>query len=124
MIVTKPVILQKLQAEMLTAGLSIRGLVLAVDTQGRSNVFSSDPQGKWIELPPEAQAVIDAHDGTPPPAPDYGADAPDDYPDQLAGVVSQLRAYRALGLPSQAQTVAVVKLLIAAVLFLLRRQLR
>lgn len=124
MIVTKPVILQKLQAEMLTAGLSIRGLVLAVDTQGRSNVFSSDPQGKWIELPPEAQAVIDAHDGTPPPTPDYGTDAPDDYPDQLAGVVNQLRAYRALGLPSQAQTVGVVKLLIVAVLFLLRRAIR
>lgn len=124
MIVTKPILLHKLQAELLAAGVPIRGLVLAVDVQGRSNVFNSDPLGKWIELPASAQAVIDAHDGTPPPAPDYGTDAPDDYPDQLAGVVNQLRAYRALGLPSQAQTVNVLKLVIVAVLFLLRRVIR
>lgn len=124
MIVTKPILLHKLQAEMRAAGLPIRGLVQVTDSTSKVYVFDSDVFGKWIELPSGAQAVIDAHDGTPPPAPDYGTDAPDDYPDQLASVVSQLRAYRAIGLPSQPQTVGVVKLLIVAVLFLLRRAIR
>lgn len=82
-----------------------------------------DRDGGLLDLPPEAQAVVDAH--VPPPefvAPDYG-----DEPlaavegDRLAQAVQQLRTYLGTTSPTQAQTVAAVKLTIRVVLVLARR---
>lgn len=122
MIVTKPIILQKLQAEMITGGLSIRGLVLVIDAEGHTNVLDSNAFGQWVDLPPEASAIIDAHDGTPPDSPDYGSDVPVDYALVIANVVSQLRAYYAAASPTPEQSVIAIKLLIPAVLYQLQRQ--
>lgn len=69
-------------------------------------------------------AVVAAHDPTPdvpPPLPQYGGD---DVPlDQIAAGVTQLRAYLALPSPSAAQSAAALKLVIRALLFVLRRLL-
>lgn len=124
MIVSKPVILHKLQAEMQSAGLPIQGLVGAHNSQGQQIILDTTTTGEWVELPPGSQAVIDAHDGTPPLTPDFGTDLPEDYADQLAPVVNQLRAYLALAAPTQAQSTAALKLMVRGTLFLLRRQLR
>lgn len=80
-----------------------------------------------LTVPDEAdeaaiQAVVDAHDPTPdvPPArPDYGTDAAD-VDRQAATAVQNLRDYIALPSPTQAQTVAVVKLLCRIAVYFIR----
>jgi hypothetical protein len=59
----------------------------------------------------------------PPAPPDYGpgTDVLDPSGTNLADGVAALRAYLALPSPTQAQTVSALKLLIRAVLFLIRR---
>jgi hypothetical protein len=117
MLVTKPLDLSQLTQELQAAGVSIRGL-----GQTGDQLHTYDVQGNPVDLPASAQATVSAH--TPRAGADFGGDVPDDYSDRLASVVSQLRAYLATAAPSPAQTVTVVKLLIGAMLYLLRRQAR
>ena len=70
------------------------------------------------------EAVIAAHDPTPtptPPAPNFGEDIPSDFDSKLAETVANLRAYLALPTPTNAQTLAVVKLICRIVLWQIRR---
>lgn len=101
------------------------GMLEAVFTIGRA------PDGAVMLVVPDTadeaaiDAVIAAHDPTPPPpipVPDYGAD-PADLDQQAAQVVSALRAYIGAASPTQAQTVSAVKLLCRVALYLVKRQL-
>ena len=74
----------------------------------------------------QVAAVIAAHDPTPdatPTPPDFGDDAPNDYPARAADAVTSLRAYLVAASPTGAQTVGALKILIRLVLFLARRAL-
>ena len=69
-------------------------------------------------------AVIAAHDPTPTPIPtppDFGQDIPSDFAEKLAETVANLRAYLALPTPTNAQTIAVIKLLCRIALWQIRR---
>lgn len=57
----------------------------------------------------------------PPPAPDFGADLPADFDQQVADAVTQLRQYLALSTPTPAQDRAALRLLIRGLFFILRR---
>lgn len=108
--------LVQLAAEMTAAGLVIRALGTIVD-----NLHTYNAQGTPIEPPPGAQAVVDAHVPPPiPPVPDFGADLPQDYQQQLANAVQNLRQYLGLASPTLAQSVTAIKLLIRVAFFLLR----
>lgn len=105
----------RLRAELAAAG-------IAVDRLGYDDgrVFTYDEHGLAVELPPEADPVIAAHDPTPDPGPDYGADAAD-IDQQAADAVALLRAFIALTPPTQAQVVANAKLQNRVLLAVLRR---
>lgn len=118
MLVRKRIDLAKLEAELVAAGVSVPAL-------GRSgdDLHTYDAQGVPVDLPPAAQAVVDAH---VPPAvfvvPDYDDnDDADRVGGQLAQAVGNLRQYLTLASPTQAQTTAAVKLTIRLVLLLARR---
>jgi len=57
----------------------------------------------------------------PPPPPDYGDDIPSDFDSKLSETVANIRAYLSLPAPTNAQTIAVIKLLCRVVLWQLRR---
>lgn len=111
----KPVDLNKLEDELIAAGILVHGLALIGD-----DLQAVQGDGTIVDLPPGAQAIINAHVSPPViPMPDFGSDG---TPlDQVAAAVQNLRAYIALGAPTQAQTVAVVKLLCRCALFLLKQ---
>lgn len=123
MIVTKPIILDKLRAELQTAGITVAGLVLS-ERDNQKDLRAVNAQGRWEEPPSGAAAVIDAHDGTPPEPPDYGTDA-EDLSDAAAlrTAVQNLRTYIGLASPTAAQSATALKLVIRVVLAMLRRML-
>ena len=115
----KRVDLNQLHAELTAAGV----IVPALGTMG-DNLHTYTAQGLVIDVPPGAQAVVNAHVPPPiPPSVDYGTDLPTNYRQTLAGAVTQLRAYLALESPTGPQTVGAVKLLVRVVLFLFRQGL-
>jgi hypothetical protein len=119
--VDKPIILDKLRAELQAAGIAVDGLVLT-DQDGRRAVLASDDQGRWAELPAGSDVIVAAHDGTPPTPPDYGADAAD--LNNLTVVrqwVSATRTYIDLASPTAAETRAQVERNARAILAILRR---
>jgi hypothetical protein len=103
---------------------SLEGLVSGRD-------FTVDAAGGTVTLSTAAGRALLTFDFEPvvpppplPPAaptPDFGADLPADYAQQLADGVAQLRAYLALSSPLPAQSTAALKLLIRVLFFLLRR---
>lgn len=114
----------KLMDELLVAIPALRPV------NGDAQTFMSYGVGEiWLTVPDEASeaeidAVLATHDPTPPPpvpAPDYG-DGSDvaDLQSQAAQAVSNLRAYRALSSPTNAQTLTVVKLLCAVAIHYIR----
>jgi hypothetical protein len=112
----KRVYLPQLETELTTAGVPHRGLGTHGDI-----LHTYTPTGAAVDVPPAAQAVLDAHVPPPiPPVPDYGADLPSDYIQQIANAVQMLRQYLALASPTLAQSITAVKLLIRLVFFLLR----
>lgn len=65
---TKKVNLAQLHAELVAAGLSVRGLVTSgVRADGTEDVYAIDAKGEPIEPPAKAQAVLDAHVPVWPP---------------------------------------------------------
>lgn len=111
----KRVTLGRLQAELATAGI----VVPALGTSG-DDLHTYNNAGEKVELPNGSAPVVAAHVADAPPVqPDYGGDA--SSPDQIADGVANLRAYLAVATPTNAQTLAALKLTIRAVLFLLRR---
>lgn len=114
---TRRVDLRRLQAELAAAGITVP----ALGTNG-DDLHTYDADGALLDLPPAAQAVLNAH--VPPPAfvpPDYDDDDADGTGTHLAQAVASLRQYRAADTPTQAQTVAALKLTIRLVLLLARR---
>lgn len=115
----KTVDLSLLLAELRAAGAGI-------DSIGRrgSELIAYDADGQPIAWSADAIAGLEAHTPPPPPIPpDYGGDAPDDYPSRAADAVTRLRAYLGASSPTGAQTVAALKVLIRLVLYLARRSL-
>lgn len=117
---TKRVDLLQLQAELATAGIVVPALGVNGD-----DLHTYDANGAAVALPSAAEAVIRAH--VPPPpfvAPQFDDDDDADARgNQLAQAVASLRQYRAADAPTQAQTVAALKLTIRLVLLLARRAL-
>lgn len=83
-------------------------------------LLRGDAQGALTDLPPAAQAVVNAY--APPTSIDYGSDLQTD--DEMAAsadtAIQNLRAYLALATPTAAQSGAALKVVIRAVLFLIR----
>jgi hypothetical protein len=114
----KVVDLPQLLAELNAAGIPASGLI-----QNQDDLLTNDVGGQQIDLPAAAAPVIAAHVPTPPLVIDYGTDAPADYAaTQLQIAVTNLRQYLQAASPTQAATVAALKLTIRVVLFLARRQ--
>lgn len=112
----KRVNLTQLTSELTAAGVPNRGLTSVGD-----NLYTLTSGGSFLDLPPAAQAVLDAHVPPPIPAtPDFGADLPPDYEQQLANGVGQLRQYLGLASPTLAQSTTAIKLLIRVAFFILR----
>jgi hypothetical protein len=124
MIVTKPIILEKLRDELHAAGIDVPGLVLATEN-GQNVLRAVNAQGRWVDMPAGAAAVVDAHDGTPPTPPNFGTDAAD-----LADVaivrqwVSATRTYIGQATPTAADTRAQVERNARAIMALLKREYR
>lgn len=88
----KPLILNKLAEEMRAAGLNVPMLgTSAVENK----VFTYDLQGAPADLPAGADAVLAAHDGTPPAPIDYGADIVDQR-DKIIAAIQNIRTYQGL----------------------------
>lgn len=81
-----------------------------------------DENGLPVELPPEAAAIVAAH--VPDPAPDYGADADDTTPQQIATRVAMLRQYIATQSPGPALQTGVIKILCWWALWQIRQTFR
>lgn len=116
----KRVDLGQLAAELTAAGVAHRGLGQAGD-----DLHTYTAVGAVTDLPAQAATVVSNH--TPPAlpvAPDYGNDlqTSQEYAGQAASAVSNLRSYIGLSSPTQAQTVAVVKLLCRGMIFCIKRQ--
>lgn len=110
----KRVDLPQLQSELLTAGVSVRGL----GTQG-DDLHTYNGGGTIVDVPASAQAVVDAHIPPPiPPPADYGTDLTPRA--QIADAITQLRTYLGVAAPTAAQSATALKLLIRVVLFMLR----
>jgi hypothetical protein len=120
---TKDVSLVQLQAELIAAGVDVKGLGTTGSLKdGTEEVHTFDDAGAPVDLPQAASAVIAAHTPPqPPPAPDFGGDAA--MPAQIAGAVTQLRQYLQITSPSQAQNAAALKLVIRGLFVLLQRSL-
>ena len=73
MLVTKRIDSPLLQRELAAAGIVVPGIGTTPADAGQTNVFTYDPSGESIDLPPAAQPVLDAH-VAPPPLGDF-ADA-------------------------------------------------
>ena len=114
--------LQQLRTELAAASLATADLGTSPTDDGELEVFTYSEGGEIVPLPPEAAAIVAAH--VPPPGPtkpDYGDDAPGDYPSRAADAVTSLRAYLGASSPTVAQTVAALKAVIRLVLYLARR---
>lgn len=104
----------------------LRATGAGIDSLGRrgDELIAYDTTGQPIAWSAESQAIVEAHTPPPPPIPpNYGDDAPDDYPSRAADAVTSLRAYLGASSPTGAQTVGALKVLIRLVLFLARRAL-
>lgn len=122
--VTKAVNLEQLRTELQAAGMTVRLGSRGNNPATDFEVFTYTAAGAETELPAGAPAVIADHTpAAPPPAPDFGADLPADYPYQIADGVTQLRQYLALPSPTAAQSTTALKLVIRGLFFLLRRAL-
>ncbi len=112
----------QLKAELAAAGVPVNALGTDGDT-----IHTYDETGAIVDLPPAAAAVIAAHQPpAPPDSPDFGGDAQNEreFATVAAQAVTNLRGYLALGSPTPAQTVGIVKLLCRISLFFIRRHLR
>jgi hypothetical protein len=113
----KAVALRQLRDELQASGINLPALGISGD-----NLLTYNASGALVDLPAGAQAVLDAHvPAPPPPTPDYGADLPSDYREQLAQAVSMLRQYLGLSSPTLAQSATALRLLIRIEFFLLRQ---
>lgn len=92
--VNKPILTDKLKAELAAAGIQVAAVVL-VEAGGNRDLYVTNAQGQWIDPPPAAAAVIAAHDGTPPAPIDYGSDAVDQR-DKIISAIQSIRAYQGL----------------------------
>jgi hypothetical protein len=86
-----PVILDKLRAELSAANIIVLGMVSRATPDG-VDVSVVDADGHPKDLPAQARAVLDAHDGTPPVKPVFGGDVVD-IQDQAAQIVTGIRNY-------------------------------
>lgn len=122
---TKAVVLDQLESELMAAGVAIHGLGTSGLLQDdNAEIYTYDAGGAVADLPAEAGPVIAAHVvPVPPTPPDFGTDAPADYSFQLANAVDNLRQYLQASSPTQAATVAALKLTIRVLLYVLRRQI-
>jgi len=74
--VTKPIDLVLLERELGAAGVPTDGLgYVPTDDAGSGEVYTYDPSGEQVDLPPEAQPVVDAH-VAPPPVYEYARTVP------------------------------------------------
>lgn len=110
----KIVELGQLRTEAVAAGYSVPALGQSGDV-----LHTYDGAGSIIDVPPGMQAVVDAHVPAPLPSPvNYGTD--DTPREQVADAVTSLRNYLSLATPTNAQTIAVIKLIIRVLLFTLK----
>lgn len=67
MLVTKPIDLELLDAELTASAVAFAGLGLSpTATAGTSDLYTYDAAGGPAELPPEAAPVVEAHDASKP----------------------------------------------------------
>lgn len=86
-------------------------------------LMTADDAGNSTDLSPAAQAFVGAYVPAPASAPpEYGTDlqSDDEFRDQAAAAVTNLRAFIGASSPSNAQVVAVVKLLCRVAIYFIR----
>lgn len=114
----------KLQQELRDAGLDFQRIgIIGTAEDGELVIFDGNGNPSQALLDdPRTKAVVDAHRPDPPsPEPDFGSDAPSpDFKKTAAATVQAMRAYLANQSPTAPQTVAVVKLLIRTMLFIVK----
>ena len=121
--VNKKIDLDLLQKELRDAGVPFR--VLAMVPTGIDGEWDIHDQnildGSPLELSELGQQIIRDHVAPEYPDPDFGEDEPpENFREQAAQVVQQFRAYLGLAAPTNAQSIAAIKLLIRVQLFIIR----
>lgn len=122
MIVAKTLSLPLLEGQLAAAGVTVRGLgTRTVD--GQTDLHTYDASGGIIDVPPAAAGVVSAHTAPVIAPPDWGPDlqTPDEFAAQAAAAVANLRGFIAVPTPTNAQVIAVVKLLCRIALVFIRR---
>ncbi len=91
--VSKPILTDKLKAELVAAGVTVNAVVFVVGSDQQQQLYLTDNDGRWVEPSGNALPVIAAHDGTPPVPVDYGTDALDQR-DKVAQLIQNINQYQ------------------------------